>query len=176
MKLREALQCGAFLSEPAGWQGHAAAARGGQARYPSSLQVSWYWGEDSAPTADIWRGNLNQEPRGMSRTSVCVVVEQGKGRKEISFHPLPWYRLSPTTGFPQVSWFREPREVAVKKLFSLFVPHFSSWALARLARTDGNVWAGQQRCFFFFLLGLACSQSWPGPSQTILGRRDPAQD
>lgn len=27
---------------------------------------------------------------------LCVVVEQGNRRKEISFHPLSWYHLSPT--------------------------------------------------------------------------------
>lgn len=60
---------------------------------------------------------------------LCVVVEQGKGRKEISFHPLPWYCLSPTKGFPQVSWFREPREVAIKKLCFHSLSHTSPYEL-----------------------------------------------
>lgn len=32
---------------------------------------------------------------------------------------------------------------------------------------------GSRGATFVFLLGLTCSQSWPGPSLTILGRRDP---
>lgn len=35
--------------------------------------------------------NLEERLEGL-----CVVVEQGNGSKEISFHPLSWYRLSPT--------------------------------------------------------------------------------
>lgn len=35
---------------------------------------------------------------------------------------------------------------------------------------------GGRGATFVFLLGLTCSQSWPGPSLTVLGRRDPAWD
>lgn len=84
------------LPEPAGQQGHAAAAA-------ATLHLFKFSVAEVRTQLQVLMSGLVTCIKNLEECleDLCVVVQQGKGRKEISLHLLPWYRLSPTKGFPK---------------------------------------------------------------------------